>query len=139
MDQHQQTSSKFRILGDFSNLSIGACVEIARDPWPFFDVTGREIVLGNYVVISSGVYIHTHSHQFNKSNWRKLPKIIDDEQTIICDYAFIGVNAQIMPSCKYIGLHSVVAAGAVVTKDIPDYEIWAGNPAFKIGDVEKGD
>ncbi len=34
-----------------------------------------------------------------------------------------------------IGRHSVLGAGSVLTKDIPPYETWAGNPARKIGDV----
>lgn len=34
-----------------------------------------------------------------------------------------------------IGRKSVLGAGSVLTKNIPPYEIWAGNPARKIGDV----
>ena len=34
-----------------------------------------------------------------------------------------------------VGKHSIVGAGSVVTKDIPDNEIWVGNPAKKIGDT----
>ncbi|MDD3003028.1 MAG: DapH/DapD/GlmU-related protein, partial [Candidatus Shapirobacteria bacterium] len=51
----------------------------------------------------------------------------------IGDYVFIGPRAIILPDIK-IGKGAVVAAGAVVTKDIPDFEIWAGVPAKKIGD-----
>ncbi|HRH95557.1 MAG TPA: DapH/DapD/GlmU-related protein [Prosthecobacter sp.] len=36
-----------------------------------------------------------------------------------------------------IGRHSVLGAGSVLTKDIPPFEIWAGNPARKINDVPK--
>lgn len=42
--------------------------------------------------------------------------------------AFIGANA-IITKPVTIGMCSVVGAGSVVTKDIPDFEIWAGNPA----------
>ena len=33
-----------------------------------------------------------------------------------------------------IGNGAVIGAGAVVSKDIPDYEIWGGNPAKKVGE-----
>lgn len=47
------------------------------------------------------------------------------------DGAFIGGNSIILKGVK-IGKNSVVGAGSVVTRDIPDGEIWAGNPARKI-------
>ena len=65
-----------------------------------------------------------------------LPAIKNDEPTVIGKYTFIGVNAQIMPTCKSIGDYSVIAAGAIVTKDVPTCEIWGGNPAKKIGTVK---
>ncbi len=46
----------------------------------------------------------------------------------ICEGAFIGINATIMPGVT-IGKHAVVGANAVVTKDVPDYATVAGSPA----------
>lgn len=46
----------------------------------------------------------------------------------LCDYCFIGANTVICNAVR-IGKNSIVGAGSVVTKDIPDNEIWAGNPA----------
>ena len=43
--------------------------------------------------------------------------------------AWIGANAIILPGCRRIGRGAVVAAGAVVTRDVPDYALVAGNPA----------
>jgi hypothetical protein len=43
--------------------------------------------------------------------------------------AWIGANALITPGCSRIGLGAVVGAGAVVTKEVPDFAIVAGNPA----------
>jgi len=111
---------------------------VGREPWPFFDVTGSQILFGKEPVVSSGVYIHTHTHQFGKEKWLELPEVKSDKPTIIGDYVFIGVNAQIMHTCKNIGDYSVIAAGSIVTKDIPSHEIWGGNPAVKIGEVERG-
>jgi len=53
---------------------------------------------------------------------------------LIKEGAFIGMNSIILKGVT-IGKHSIVGAGSVVTKDIPDNEIWAGNPAKKIGNV----
>jgi len=47
---------------------------------------------------------------------------------VIEDEAWIGANAVITAGVT-VGKHSVVAAGAVVTKDIPPYSIAVGNPA----------
>lgn len=42
---------------------------------------------------------------------------------------WIGARAIILPGCKRIGAHSIIGAGSVVTHDVPDYAIVAGNPA----------
>lgn len=54
----------------------------------------------------------------------------------IKDGAFIGAFSIILKGVT-IGRHSVVGAGSVVTKDIPDGEIWGGNPAKFIKRVEE--
>ena len=136
MQNESDKQSKFTVLGSIKDIKFGLEIEITRAPWPFFDTKGGGIIIGDHVVISSGVYVHTHSHQFDKKDWRDLPEIISKEPTIIGNYVFLGVNCQIMPSCKSIGDHSVIAAGAIVTKNIPECEIWGGNPARKIGIVE---
>lgn len=48
--------------------------------------------------------------------------------TIIEDDVWIGARVIIMPEC-HIGKGSIIAAGAVVTKNIGEYEIWGGVPA----------
>ena len=129
--------SKFTVLGDSKNLVFKGGVSITRAPWPFFDVSGSKLIIGNQVVISSGVHILTHSHEFKKSNWRTLHKIEYTFPTVIEEFAFIGINSIITDSCKYIGRCSVIGAGSVVTKNVPDYEVWVGNPARKVADVER--
>jgi UDP-2-acetamido-3-amino-2,3-dideoxy-glucuronate N-acetyltransferase len=49
-------------------------------------------------------------------------------ETTIHHGASIGANATILPGIS-IGHGAMIAAGAVVTKDIPDHELWVGNPA----------
>ena len=52
---------------------------------------------------------------------------------VIDDYAWIGVGAKVLQGV-HIGKGAVVAAGAVVTKDVPPYAVVAGVPAIKISE-----
>ena len=54
----------------------------------------------------------------------------------ICDYAYIGSGAQIMPGVT-VGKGSLVAAGSIVTKSVPDGVVVAGNPAKYVCTVEE--
>lgn len=85
------------------------------------------ITLGDNVNISPYVKIFTWQHMPNDQmfNTEKKPVIIED-------HAWISSAAIILPGVK-IGKGAVVAAGAVVTKDIPEYTIVAGIPAKPIG------
>ena len=58
------------------------------------------------------------------------------ERTLVCEGASLGANCTIV--CGHtIGRRALVAAGAVVTKDVPDYAIVAGVPARIIGKTEE--
>ena len=57
-------------------------------------------------------------------------------KVVIKQGAFIGAHSIILKGVT-IGRYSVVGAGSVVTKDVPDNEIWAGNPARFIRKIEK--
>lgn len=54
---------------------------------------------------------------------------LPDTPLEIMNDVWIGARAIIVPGCKRIGAHSIIGAGAVVTKDVPDYAIVGGNPA----------
>lgn len=58
------------------------------------------------------------------------------KKTIVKEGASIGANATIVCG-NMIGKFALVAAGAVVTKDVPDYSIAAGNPAKIIGKIDE--
>ena len=100
----------------------------------YLDLTGG-ITCYAHVIINTEVVIYTHNHEYGKANWRDLPIILTP--LVIESKAWIGRRAMIMPNVKYIGKCSVIAPGSVVTKDVPDYEMWGGNPAKFIKKVEK--
>lgn len=73
--------------------------------------------------------VTTHPIWFNPMfGWVKKDPRERTKLTIGSD-VWIGANAIILPSCKNIGNGAVIAAGSIITKDIPSYEIWGGNPA----------
>jgi len=58
------------------------------------------------------------------------------QQTLVRKGASIGANATVICGNE-IGMYAMIGAGAVVTKDVPDFAIVAGVPARVIGDVRK--
>ena len=93
------------------------------------------IEIGDKVTISANVFLLTH----DGATW-----LLNDERgrafkygkVVIGSECFIGIGSIIMPGVT-IGDRVIVGAGSVVTKSIPSGEIWAGNPARKIGTFEQ--
>jgi maltose O-acetyltransferase len=108
-----------------SNISIGSDTIVGDHV--FLD--GRApITIGNHVDIASSVLIYNSEHDINKDDFSAR-----EEPVEIGDYVFIGPRAIILPGVK-IGKGAIVGAGAVVTKDIPDFAIAGGVPAKIIGE-----
>src|SRR3989344_1667641 len=89
--------------------------------------------IGNHVDIASHVLIYNSEHDVNSEGFD--PR---EEPVEIGDYVFIGPRAIILPGVK-IGKGAVVAAGAVVTKNVAPFEIVGGVPAKKIGERQSKD
>jgi maltose O-acetyltransferase len=83
--------------------------------------------IGNNVSISPGVWLLTDGHDMNDPLFPEVLAPIE-----ICDYAWLGSRALVMPGVT-IGEGAVVAAGAVVTKDVCPYTVVGGVPARPIG------
>lgn len=87
----------------------------------------------NNVSIAADVTFVTHDAIRHMLCYRdKYPYIPHMGCIEIMDNVFIGIGAMIMPNIR-IGENSIVAADALVTKDIPSGEIWGGIPARRIG------
>lgn len=57
------------------------------------------------------------------------------EKTVIGKNVFLGANAVVLPGIK-VGDNSIIGAGAVVTKDVPEAVVVAGNPAKVLSTVD---
>jgi acetyltransferase-like isoleucine patch superfamily enzyme len=116
-------------------VQIGEYVHISS--FTHINVGGGNVILENHSNVGSGTRILGGSNkkegQSMSSASPSAMQVIERKTTILREYAFLGVNSVVMPGIT-IGKGAVIGAGAVVTKDVPDYEIWAGVPAEKIGE-----
>ena len=88
-----------------------------------------KVQIGNNVLFAGYVHITDHSHGFEDVDLPVMKqKLITKGPVIIEDDCWLGFGCEIL-SGVHIGKHSVVAARAVVTKDVPAYSVVAGNPA----------
>lgn len=90
-------------------------------------ITGP-LTIGNDVMMAPGVNIVTQNHEISDTQIPMRLQTAEKKKVTICDDVWIGVNAIILPGIT-IGKGSVIAGGAVVTKDVAPYSIVGGNPA----------
>lgn len=131
--------------GDFipSHIHCGHHVHIG--PHASFMASIAHIYIGNYVTFGPFVTIRGGNHRIDMigkhiyeiGSAEKLPE--NDGDVMIEDGVWVGCNAIILKGVT-IGRGAVVAAGAVVTKDVPPYAIVGGNPAkvirFRFNDLQ---
>lgn len=106
-------------LGDDSDLGIDC------------DLRG-EVHIGNCTIMGPEVVIWTTNHRFDRTDIPIMHQgILPDEPVWIGDDVWIGTRAIILPGVK-IGNHAVIGAGAVISKDVPEWAVVGGNPAHVI-------
>ena len=94
----------------------------------------KKITIGADCLIASGCKFIDHDHGFTSRDINVNVQTHGVEGEIILeDDVWLGVNVIVLKGLK-IGHGAIVAAGSVVTKSIPAYEIWAGIPARKISE-----
>jgi acetyltransferase-like isoleucine patch superfamily enzyme len=95
---------------------------------------GPKVTLGRYVMLGPRVAVVGSDHHFSKP---RVPIIFAGRPpvppTVIEDDVWIGFGVIVMAGVR-IGRGAIVGAGAVVTKDVPPFEIRVGVPAKKIGE-----
>ena len=129
-------------LGNYSVIESFACINNAVGDVIIGDHTRiglhntiiGPVRIGNHVNFAQGITITALNHNFEDSEKRIDEQGISTSQVVIEDDIWIGANAVVLPGVT-IGHHSVVAAGAVVTKDVPPHSLVAGVPAKVIKQI----
>lgn len=103
------------VIGNFSRIGIHSTVI-------------GPVTIGSHVNLAQGITVTALNHNFSTKD-----KFIDEQGVatspiVIEDDVWIGANAVILPGVR-IGRHSVIAAGAVVNRDVPPYSLAVGVPA----------
>lgn len=111
-------------------VSLGDCVQFG----PYNEIA-CDLQVGDHVLFGSSVlFAGRHDHTFRTPGvtiWsgprgENAPIVVEND-------VWVGSGSILLSGIR-IGKGAVIAAGSVVTKDIPPCEIWGGNPARKIGD-----
>ena len=113
-----------------ANIQIGKDTIIGENA--VLDGRGK-LIIGDHVDIASEVMIYNSMHDIEDPDFKAISK-----QVVINDYTFIGPRAIILPGVK-IDKGAIVAAGAVVTKDVKEFQIVAGIPAEVIRERKNKD
>lgn len=86
------------------------------------------VYLGDDVIMGPDVKIYSRNHKYEDL---EIPIRLQGKnyyETFVGNDVWIGANVIILAGCK-VGNHVIIAAGAVVTKDVPDWSIIGGVPA----------
>lgn len=129
------TKEKVYIQPNF-NCDNGKNIHVGEDFIANYNVTILDIApvrIGDFCMIGPNTIITTVGHPLSPKKRRE--KIANSKQITIGNDVWIGGNCTILPGVN-IGNNVVVAAGAVVTKDVPDNCIVAGVPAKVIRNLE---
>lgn len=113
------------------NVSIGARCKVSSHSFICEGVTLEDgVFVGHGVMFTNDLYPHATNDDgslCSESDWALL-------KTLVRQGASIGSNATILPGLT-IGRQAMIGAGAVVTKDVPDYAVVVGVPARVVGDI----
>jgi len=121
--------------------------ELTRNDHPFGVIFGKDVEIGRLTNIDQGSWrstsigmgtkidslVHIGHNVIIGRHCLLVSGCVIGGSTEIGDYTYIGENASIKQHLK-IGHHVIVGQGAVVIKDVPDYDIVGGNTAKSIKD-----
>lgn len=101
-------------LGDYSGIGINAKIS--------------NVKIGNHVMMGPNCIILSTNHRHDRVDiTMDMQGNEPERQVIIQDDVWIGINVIILPGVT-IGAGSIIGAGTVVTKDVPPYSVFCGNP-----------
>ena len=113
-------------IGSGKHIVLGNHVGIGEN----FELHNRILVMGDNIMIAKDVLVLGGGHNFDRTDIPIMQQGSKPKsELIIAGDVWIGTRATILPGCRTIGQGAVIGAGAVVTKDVPDYAVVGGNPA----------
>ena len=129
-------------LGDYSVIESFCCINNAVGDVIIGDQTRiglhntiiGPVTIGSHVNLAQGITVTALNHNFTDTEKRIDEQGVSTSSVTIEDDIWIGANATILSGVN-IGRHSVIAAGAVVTKDVPPHSLVAGVPAKVIKQI----
>ncbi len=129
-------------LGDYSVIESFACINNAVGDVMIGNHTRiglhntiiGPVEIGSHVNLAQGITVTALNHNFDDTQKRIDEQGVSTIPVTIEDDVWVGANAVILPGVT-IGNHCVVAAGAVVTKDVPPHSLVAGVPAKVIKQI----
>ena len=95
------------------------------------------IVIGRDCMVSYNVHMRTDMHVHDRVDIPMSRQGHVEADIVIGDDVWVGYGAQVMAGVT-IGSHSIIGAGAVVTRDVPEYAVAVGVPARVIKDRREG-
>ncbi len=129
---HAYQLDTIKVFGDSQKLIlIGEGITLNNT---FFNCNSGTITIHQHVGIAHNCMVLTGSHDFSKINRERSAEILNGRDIIIEEGVFIGSGTIILGPCR-IGKHTVIGAGSVVTKNIPENVIAAGNPCSIIKNI----
>lgn len=103
---------------------IGENSSLGRDCW-----IGNDTKIGDDVMMAPQVIILSNSHNHDRVDIpMRNQGAAEPRSVVIGNDVWIGTRSIILPGIC-VGSHSIIGAGSVVTKDVPDWAVVAGNPA----------
>ena len=129
-------------LGDYSVIESFACINNAVGDIIIGNYTRiglhntiiGPVTIGHHVNLAQGITVTALNHKFENPDIRIDEQGVSTKPVVIGNDIWVGANAVILPGIT-IGDHSVIAAGAIVTKDVPPHSLVAGVPAKVIKQI----
>ena len=152
--QHLKIFGNNLSIGDFATLITAPDKRIDLSTWETDKISG-EIILGKYILISPGTSIRSAKKitigesamiasdvTITDSDWHgiydRTDYVATPKEVVIEENVWIGEKSIILKGTK-IGKNSIVGAGSVVSGEVPENVVYAGNPAREVKKLDQED
>lgn len=120
----------YSTIEDFSaiNNGVGSVIIGDRTKIGLSNTIIGPVTIGNDIRLAQNITLSGLNHNYQDVNIPIHLQGVSTSPIVIEDETWIGANVVVLAGVK-VGRHSIIAAGSVVTKDIPPYSVAVGNPA----------